>query len=795
MAWHFALTDLSGAPIGEIQAAFERRLTLSLNGLSSASFTIRQDNPMANEITTRNGDVLLKVYQTSTLRFVGDLVSAEEASQDERGITLACNFAGPLWRLQKRLCAKSSTDVTFTGQTRADLMFSLLTTTNTERDTGIRVGSADVTPLVTAGPWNYKPVAEALTELAASPAVPFESSTAASTFAQDNFDSYTSSAPLTGLTAPDTNVWAGAGGTKDFHVTGDGRAARDAASPADVDTSYDAGRFCTLGPSKTAVDAQVDYYTDTAIVNARKQGLLLRFSGVGTDWAVAFVDYSVSPPSLGFTVRSTGPLATASLGGAWATMYRYTIRCTIDALGNYSIWHYDSLGSPGSPTLSGQSNALKTGGSAAAGTCGIYNANPTAYGVHIYENFKATTPAAATGGTVNSQDTFDTHAVGNLTGKTASDAVSVWAGGGGSRDFTTGTAVAVRSASVSSPDADTSYDAGRFNRLGASLTNTLVQVDYTSDDGSARPRKSGILARFQGVSTNWAVATIDYSVSPPALAFVCRSTGPLGTVSLGTWTVGVWYTLRLVIDDSGGWAVWHYDRGTTPDAPYLTGQHDALKTGGALDAGTPGIYEANPSQFGTVQFDNFWSSTPTLPVVAQGIDFEFVPLDIGVGGETKIAAFNIATQVGTAKPEAIFEYGGGNRSSTNFKRAINKEGLLNQAISLPSTDAVSANDPTTIASRGLFEEVIPNDLGSTLLRKALMDAYIGVRKEPRVIFTFEPSVNAPVFGTDYIVGDTVTARVRTGATSGYAGLVRVYGVEVAIDDNGKETITPTLVPE
>ena len=46
-----------------------------------------------------------------------------------------------------------------------------------------------------------------------------------------------------------------------------------------------------------------------------------------------------------------------------------------------------------------------------------------------------------------------------------------------------------------------------------------------------------------------------------------------------------------------------------------------------------------------------------------------------------------------------------------------------------------------------------------------------------------------------VVGDTVTGRATALGTVRFNGTFRVYGVEVTIDENGRETIQPTLVPE
>jgi hypothetical protein len=159
-----------------------------LNGLGQASFTLSQNNPMAFEITDRDGDVLVKIYEDTTLRFVGECVSVEEVGDGNKQ-TVACTFADPFSRLSKRLCRKPNTTTgrmtaaqpyvqwtaTEAGQVITDLVDSanleILEASPLTGDTGIRMGTVDTLPAVTVGTdpeWNYKPIAEAIVEMQAA---------------------------------------------------------------------------------------------------------------------------------------------------------------------------------------------------------------------------------------------------------------------------------------------------------------------------------------------------------------------------------------------------------------------------------------------------------------------------------------------------------------------------------------------------------------------------------------------------------------------------------------------------
>lgn len=579
MAWHFGLTTLDGTAIGEIQNAYERRLTIPLNGLPTASFRIRLDNPLANEITDLAGDVRLKVYQDSTLRFHGELTGAEEIGAD--GASLACTFAGPLWRLQKRMCLNALVPpdpnaVSFVSTDRAQILKTLLDRANAVSETGIQGGTYAALYPALAGEWNYKPLAEAFTEMAASGAFFFETATGA--VALDNFN---------GMGVGDTLI---------------GRA--------------------------------------------------------------------------------------ASAGGTWSV----------------------------------------SGGG---------------------------------GG--------DTHP---------------WVGYGG-------TGIARTAVS------DVDVDSGRWGFLSSGpYTNVLVQTDVYYP-GAIGAVKMGVLARYSSFN-DYIMATLD-CLSPVSKLSVKMETTANSIEILGTseeyeLSSGVAYTIRLQVNTAGQWALWFWQAGgTQPSAPILSGQHDDLiSPGGLLDDGKVGIYDVNATATAVTRiYDSFMADGLTQPMDIQGLDFELVPIEYAAG---KVATLNVDDSLGTDRPEAIFEYGSGSRSAKSYKRAISREGIVNLAYSLGDSVRV-AFDIESQAARGLFEEVIASDVVDPGLRQVLVNDHVRVRKVPREIITFEPSTNAPVYGTDYVVGDTVRARAKFNDVARFNVTVRVYGIELNIDEEGKEVLVPTLVQE
>jgi hypothetical protein len=83
--WKFVLcTDEFISPpvtnIGELIHATDRRLSSRLNRASTLGFKVRMDDPLAD--TLLEGHCLVKAYRGGVLRFIGDVVTADEVWSD-----------------------------------------------------------------------------------------------------------------------------------------------------------------------------------------------------------------------------------------------------------------------------------------------------------------------------------------------------------------------------------------------------------------------------------------------------------------------------------------------------------------------------------------------------------------------------------------------------------------------------------------------------------------------------------------------------------------------------------------
>lgn len=404
---------------------------------------------------------------------------------------------------------------------------------------------------------------------------------------------------------------------------------------------------------------------------------------------------------------------------------------------------------------------------------------------------------------------------GNLSDKT-DDLGVAWDGVGDAADvqvLDTGN-YAYRGAAIGGVDA--SGYKGRWMLSDApDQTGVLVGMDYraASAGGAGQTMYVGPHARHNdGDPTSgangtdaWIWAYADLGANQLAVDLKLANQAPvtLDTYSFpfGGITATDLYRMRFLVDADGNYTLWHYASGASIDAPKIVGHHEELMTGGALASGKVGFHHAQTSTpLVNTDFDAFLASAYSGP---QSFDFEIAPLDIGVGGETEVGELNVRTQIGSQKPNVIFEFGDGSGSMRPYSRKWSREGLCNIAYVLPPGFEAGLTEvgqigayvnQASIDARGQYEDVVPEDLQDPQLRLALAQAHAQVRGSAKQEITFVPFANAPEYGVDYEVGDYVTGRAKWNNSVRFNALFRVYGVEVSIDDNGKVDVVPTLIP-
>src|SRR5215212_1156740 len=97
MTWTFLLTDMVSNRLSELAGIKDKRLSIPINGMATASFTIRLDHEDADLLLDCNK--LLQVWEINdttggrALRAHLRQVTAEENGGDNQ--TIACTFADP----------------------------------------------------------------------------------------------------------------------------------------------------------------------------------------------------------------------------------------------------------------------------------------------------------------------------------------------------------------------------------------------------------------------------------------------------------------------------------------------------------------------------------------------------------------------------------------------------------------------------------------------------------------------------------------------------------------------------
>jgi hypothetical protein len=195
-------------------------------------------------------------------------------------------------------------------------------------------------------------------------------------------------------------------------------------------------------------------------------------------------------------------------------------------------------------------------------------------------------------------------------GAIAGDAAAVggnWAGAGDADDFTVSAGVATRTAT-----SDTNTETGRYAILGSNIAASVARVDLKTSAGVTSSRM-GVVARYVDTS-NWLLFAL-YPANPasgtPGFGVYKREAGSvttLGFQQLVTPPLDEWCTLTLLVGVTGAW----HATITGGANGALSGQDSALATGGVLDDGKVGMYDAwANATAGTRNYDNFMAWVPS----------------------------------------------------------------------------------------------------------------------------------------------------------------------------------------
>lgn len=196
--------------------------------------------------------------------------------------------------------------------------------------------------------------------------------------------------------------------------------------------------------------------------------------------------------------------------------------------------------------------------------------------------------------------------------------------------------------------------------------------------------------------------------------------------------------------------------------------------------------------------------------VAPGFEWRILPLNnVVVSSQTKIGKLVAKPIISNAALGAVFEWGEITRNNvSSYKRTTSREQQANRVLNYTSFGpmvsgypTVQSSDATSIAFWNLLEATIESDLVDTSFRQQLVNEHVRVRKNPKQIIEFTPRIDpersgtVPIFGTDFDVGDTVTARASYAGKARFNAIVRVWSVQFESDANGTERMTVVLAED
>jgi hypothetical protein len=168
-------------------------------------------------------------------------------------------------------------------------------------------------------------------------------------------------------------------------------------------------------------------------------------------------------------------------------------------------------------------------------------------------------------------------------------------------------------------------------------------------------------------------------------------------------------------------------------------------------------------------------------------------------GTPPTVQLDLVAQLGTDLTGSVFfEYGTGKSNCKAYSRVRTRDRLATHVWALGSGSTLTAAASDTAAAddlRSRYEDVVSyGDITITALLDALAAAHVAIRSRPRRIYAVTPFITGPVFGAHYGIGDLVTCRIVAEGSVRANGTVRVWGVDITVDDLGTVTASPRLVP-
>jgi hypothetical protein len=202
------------------------------------------------------------------------------------------------------------------------------------------------------------------------------------------------------------------------------------------------------------------------------------------------------------------------------------------------------------------------------------------------------------------------------------------------------------------------------------------------------------------------------------------------------------------------------------------------------------------------RFQNIGQAIQQLANTENGFDFRIDPETLKMNAYYATVKSG-ATIFGKGKdrPNAVFGYGWGPKNLISLERTVDGSQLANQMSTIGQYVAQQYSNSASISKFGLFEaQDAQTSIVSTAILQALAQVEVESRAEPIVIYNFSvvpinAGKNVPAPLVDYDIGDFVYVgskygRMQVFSTTGKGPQpMRVFGMDIEIDDNGNELVT------
>jgi hypothetical protein len=169
-----------------------------------------------------------------------------------------------------------------------------------------------------------------------------------------------------------------------------------------------------------------------------------------------------------------------------------------------------------------------------------------------------------------------------------------------------------------------------------------------------------------------------------------------------------------------------------------------------------------------------------------------------VDGTPPTVYLDLRGRFGSDQSAVVFlEYGTGKNNCQSYSRARSIETSATRvyALSAGSTLSSVAWDDQAETKWRLEDVITPGEITDVAMLDDLVALQVAVRRQARSTVNLTPfAKTAPVFGTDWIIGDQVGARVVINNSVRVNGPARVWGATFAFDDSGNARPTLQLEP-